>query len=218
MIVAAKVEEEEATARGAVDALVARVVAGHEAAWPELVAEVHGRVVELCRRRRLDGDVGHEVALRAVERLRADDMAALRRYAETCARYPQTRFARWLAVLAAHVMVDVLRAQPGTQRRRDGAARRLVRLEVIGLDEDARERAAGALDPASLVEVRRITARLLADDFPPLQRRAVLMWLEGHPAGTVAAALGLDGPRAAERLLHAARQRLRRHFATGDGS
>ena len=44
------------------------------------------------------------------------------------------------------------------------------------------------------------------------QKRALVMWSEHSSLEDIAAALELDGPPAAERLVRAAVERLRRHF------
>jgi DNA-directed RNA polymerase specialized sigma24 family protein len=146
-------------------------------------------------------------APRRLERLRADGHAALRRFVETRAKYPATSFERWLGVVVANAFVDQLRARPELQRRRRQGGRALERVEVIPLVE-----VAGGADVATEVEVRRIVACLAEGDFPAAQRRALLLWLLGHTASEIAADLQLGGAPEAERLLHAARQRLRRRF------
>jgi DNA-directed RNA polymerase specialized sigma24 family protein len=192
---------------------MARVLVGDEQAWRELAARVHPAVLAVCRRRRLGAalsgadDLHRDVAAAVLERLRADGHAALRRFVDTRAKYPSTSFDRWLGVVVANAFVDQLRARPELQRRRREGGRELARIEVIPLVE-----VAGGADVAAEVEVRRIVACLAEGDFPAGQRRALLLWLLGHTASEIAADLHLDGAQEAERLLHAARQRLRRRF------
>jgi RNA polymerase sigma factor (sigma-70 family) len=199
------------------DDLVERVLAGDPAAWQELAGRVHPAALAICRRRRLgadhpgEEDLHHEVAARALDRLAADDFAALRRFTAARARYPEASFLRWLAVVVKNTFIDHMRAQPEYQRRRQAAARKLVRLDVTPLDEESTA-GGGRAELQNAVEVRRILEWLLDARFPSVQRRAILLWLDGNGPGEIAEELALAGPREASRLLHAARQRLRRRF------
>lgn len=204
-------------AQDSAEALVARVLDGSPAAWTALVAHIHPLVVAMCQRRRLGAalsaaeDVPRDVAARTLERLRADDFAALRRFAATRERYPQASLERWLGAVVGNTFIDYLRAHPEYERKRDAHARKLVKRQLAPLDEGTTARQ-GGLDVQTAIEVRRILAFLLDTGFPAEQRRALLLWLQGHRPGEIADALALAGPDEASRLLHAARQRLRRRF------
>lgn len=194
------------------DALVDRVLAGTPGAWAQLAEAVHAQVLDACRRRRWAAgsphaaDLHREVALRVLEKLHANDYAALRAWAAARDRYPDARFAAWLGAVASNVQVDQLRASPDFVRRRDGARRRT---EAIATGELG-DQAAATLDPARAAELARVVRALSADDFPAAQRAAIALWLRGHDRDAIAAELGLGSPAAAEKLLHAARERLRR--------
>jgi RNA polymerase sigma factor (sigma-70 family) len=200
-----------------IDGLIDRVLDGDPDAWRAFAGRVHPVVLAILRRRRLGGDLSEredlhrDVAMEALDRLHADGFAALRRYAGSRELYPETRFVQWLAVVVGNTFVDRLRSLPEYQRRRNNAARALVRIAHEPLDADAADR--GPSDPASGAELRRILACFLADDFPAAQRRALLLWLDGNSPAEIAEELGLPGPQRASRLLHAARERLRRRFA-----
>jgi DNA-directed RNA polymerase specialized sigma24 family protein len=197
--------------------LLARVVDGDEPAWSGLARCVHPAVLDICRRRRLGerlaarDDLHSEVAMRTLARMREDEFAALRRFLATTRDYPDTSFVRWLSTIVAHTFIDVLRAVPEFQRRRQDCERRLVELELVPLQEDrVVDGAAVRVDRA--VEVRRIVGRLLDPAFPDDQRRALVCWLQGETADDIAQILSLGGASEANKLLHAARQRLRRMF------
>ena len=196
------------------ESLVDQVLGGDEAAWPRLAGAVHAEVLTICQRRRYAiastsaGDIHREVAVRTLERLHRDGRQALRDWAETRARYPGAAFAAWLGVVVGHLFIDHQRGSPEFMRRRQDGRRVLTAVTSVELDDQA----AGE-DPARLVEVVRIARRLAEPDFPTQQREAVLRWLRGDDAAAIADALGLDGgPAQARRLLHAARERLRRRF------
>lgn len=201
-----------------IDGLIDRVLAGEPEAWRELAARIHPIVLAISCRRRLGGDLGErddlhrDVALAVLDRLYADRFAALRRYAGSREVHPDTGFVQWLAVVVGNTFVDHLRALPEYQRRRISAARSLVRIEHQPL-EKAANLDGGAIDPAAGAELRRILTCFLADDFPAEQRRALLLWLDGNSPAEIAEELGLSAPQSASRLLHAARERLRRRFA-----
>jgi DNA-directed RNA polymerase specialized sigma24 family protein len=176
------------------DGLVDRVLARESAAWAALAEAVHPLVLAICKRRYYAPgsahatDVHHEVALQVLERLHGDDFAALRQWAATRDRYPGARLSAWLGAVAANVLIDQLRASPEFARRRTARGREL----------------AGAADLAWIV-------RLIMDPaFPADQRTAIALWLRGHDAASIATEVRLDGAAAATRLLHAARERLRR--------
>ncbi len=199
-----------------IDAAIDRVLAGDQLAWQRLMGQCHQLALAICQRRRFGGDMPQrddlhrDIAERALDRLRAGDFAALRRYAETRDRHPTTRFVHWLAAVVGNTYIDVLRALPEYQRRRQAAARTLVRLEVRSLDGESADLDAG--DPAAAAEIRRILAAIAEPDFPAEQRRALLLWLEGNSSAEIAEEMALAGPKDAARLLHAARERLRRRF------
>ena len=188
------------------DELVDRLIAGEHDAWPAFIALVHPLVVMHCERRRYDRtveDAARDVALRVIERLRAQDYAALRAYAAARASYASASFARWLGVLVHHAYVDHVRAQPDVQRERVAGGRRLVRSERAPLDD-----AQGAMQPRREVEILRIARHL--EELPVANRHAFVLWLAGHSAGEIAQRLGLASDADANRLLHATRTRLRR--------
>jgi len=203
------------------DALVDLVLGGAAGAWARLAEAVHAQVLDACSRRRWAAgsphaaDLHREVALRVLEKLHAGDYAALRAWAAARDRYPDARFAAWVGAVASNAFVDQLRASPDFVRRRDGAAAR--RTDAIERGE-LPDGPAPARDPATAVDLARVVRALAADDFPADQRAAIALWLRGHDSAAIAAELGLGGAPAAERLLHAARERLRRAMRRPGGS
>jgi RNA polymerase sigma factor (sigma-70 family) len=199
----------------AFDEMVTRVLSGDGAAWREFVARVHPTVVEICEHHRFVGgfagseDVARDVAVRALDRLRESDFAALRSFVETRSRHASASFVRWLAVVVTNTYVDYLRAQPEYQRRRVESSRRLRRIPHEVLDSESQ--AGRAVDPMTAVEIRRIVDCMASDLFPQPQRMAIAMWLRGNDADDIARDLELPGGREeARKLLETARQRLRR--------
>lgn len=200
-----------------VDELIERVLEGDDDAWSQFFAQVHPICLAICRRRHLGNrlpspeDARHDVALRTLDRLRAGDFAALRRYVETRQKYPGLGFTSWLATVVSRGFVDYVRARPEVQRRRDGGGRKLFIVPSTPLTPEMPDNRSSV---RTNVEIRRIMTCLLDDGFPQSQRRALLLWLEGADAAEVAQELDLADAKEAHRLLRAARQRLRRAFAT----
>ena len=199
--------------------LVDRVLVGAPGAWAALAEAVHAQVLEVCRRRRWGAgsphaaDLHREVALRVLEKLHASDYAALRAWAAARDRYPDARFAAWLGAVASNALVDQVRASPDFVRRRDGSSRRTEAVATSPLGEHA----AASIDPPRAAELARIVRVIAADDFPADQRAALALWLRGHDAAAIAVELGLGSAVAAEKLLHAARERLRRAIHRSGG-
>ncbi|MCE9575172.1 MAG: sigma-70 family RNA polymerase sigma factor [Deltaproteobacteria bacterium] len=179
------------------EALVDQVLGGAPGAWGALAELVHGHILDLCRRRRwvanapTAADLHREVALRVLEKLHAGDYAALRQWAAARDRYPDARFTAWLGAVASNALIDLTRRTRTTE-------------------ELAEEPAAIALAPGDAIDLARVVRALTHDQFPADQRTAIAMWLRGHDAAAIAAELGLGDSAAANRLLHAARERLRR--------
>lgn len=193
--------------------LLARVTAGEESAWQDLVATIHPSIEGMCKRRGYalgqgEHDVSAEVALRVVEQLQAKDFAAIRSFVATQSKYPQSKFHRWLGVLVHHAYIDFLRAQPEIRRGREGDQRSLIRTKVSSADVDGI--AGQNSETLRVVEIRRLLLLMQEPDFPRDGRRAIRLWLEGHSLKEVASEMQLENADEAKRLLHAARQRLRR--------
>lgn len=199
---------ERADIGGAVDALLA----GDETQWPLVVLEVHGWALGLCARRqnRLGSDFASNVALRAVERLKADDYQALRRFVENRRDYPQLEFQRWTGGIINNALIDELRSLPSVSRSRDDVGRTLVRREHVAFTDDEHSTDQRSKQRAQL-DVRRILRWLHDEAFPADQRQALVLWLHGYSISDCANKLSLSEEQA-RRMLRAARRRLRRKF------
>ncbi len=195
------------------DQLIAAVLDADDAtAWRELVAIVQGALAETP-----PSDRSQEIFALVVARLKANEHAALAGFRRGRAEFPNTSphdaFRRWLRVLAHHAAVDAQRSDPHCARTRQPAGRTLVRLIEVSREGDVDPMAPRALSPSARADVQRAIAEILSPDFPEIQRRALALWLRGYNAAEIAAELALADPGQATRLLHAARERLRRSFA-----
>lgn len=209
---ASLVDEAGRLSEPTLSALARAVASGDASLWPDLVAKVHPLAVALCKQRRIAGgreDLAGDCALRVLDILAASDHAALRRYCDAADRLAELSFEAWLSTIVSHAAVDVVRGLPGASRRRDGGGKRVVELATIEpFDEHAN--AATGIAVENAIELRRIISLIVSPEFPERQRRVLALWLDGHRASEIAELLDLEGSRSAEKLLRAARQRLRR--------
>ena len=207
--------------------LVQQVVSGDDEAWHSFASQAHPVALEICSRRRFFGarkpprDSLQEVALQALERIRANDFEALRRYLATRDNHPGAHFMAWFGAVVRNAYIDHLRSLPGHQRRADRGGRQLwqVREESLSdpnVDAMADAVAASQTPAWTAVEIGRILDCIESDSFPRQQRAALALWLRGNSAAEIAEALNLSGSRAGQKVLNAARERLRRAFRGGE--
>jgi len=192
--------------------LLRSVLSGDDEAWQTLLARVHEASLFVVKKRewRQDDDFAHNVALRTIERIEKDDYRCLRQLVETQERYPTLRFPAWLRSLIRNSVVDEIRARPEYSRQRSEGKRSLVHRPHLPL-EDAHAVVEGSSPFHRHIEVRRVMRWIHDPQFPEDQRRAILLWIDGHTKDEIAELLEL-APGDASRLLRASRQRLRRRF------
>src|SRR5262249_54902601 len=150
-------------------------------------------------------------------RLRDHEFHRLNLYLDARRRDPELTFMRWLTILARRVTIDCLRGDPdyvdrGRSKTAAEAPGVLIRPEGVPSD--------GSLSGGRPPMTNRVTARQIlryADGaLSGPQRRALEMWAEQASLDDIAGALALEGPDAAERLVRAAVERLRRHFRASE--
>jgi len=196
---------------------VTAAAAGDDRAWHQLWASIEPELSRIVAQPRFLGRLGQReddrrnIVVAVMGRLRADHFHRLHLYLEAKRGNPQLRFISWLRVVAKRVGIDYLRGHQDYVRRHDKDA-----------SSPGRWVDAGTLPPASeLVGERppvtnRGTARALLQvaegAIPAEQRRALELWARSESFEDISRALGLDGAGAAERLVRAAIERLRRRF------
>lgn len=210
------VEDEE------IERLVEATAKGDEVAWKKLWAGIEPPLSRIVAQPRFLGRLGQReddrknIVLNVITRLRADNFARLGLYLDAKKTNPKLRFISWLRVVAKRVGIDYLRAHPDYLRRHDANASK------PGEWVDA-----GTLPPASQLfgqrppMTRQGTAHeLLAyakDAIPEQQFRAIQLWTESESFDDIAKTLGLESPQAAEKMVRAALERVRRKFRNPDG-
>lgn len=121
-------------------------------------------------------------------------------------------FRAWLLRLLSYVVKDYIRQCLGWAHDGDGPSKRDLASGAARLS-DAPE--AGARPRfTEYVHVRRLLADVeaFAGSFPEPMQRALAHWMHGASYADIAAAIDLDGAPAAEKLVRAAKARLREHF------
>jgi DNA-directed RNA polymerase specialized sigma24 family protein len=207
------------TSDDAIEHLVEGAAEGHEPSWQELWAAIEPPLSRIIAQPRFLGRLGRSeddrrnIVVAVMARLRGDRFARLKLYLDAKRQNPRLRFVGWLRVVAKRVGIDYLRAHPDYVRRHDANASR------PGAWIDAEE-----LPPASQiggdrppVTMQGTAAELLAyaaGVIPDEQRRALELWAQGESFDDIARALGLASAPAAERVVRAVIERLRRKFRT----
>jgi DNA-directed RNA polymerase specialized sigma24 family protein len=205
------------------EALIGRLLAGDETAWPSLWRALEPGLLATLRRPYFLGalsqreDDCRNIVVEAMARLRADGYARLRAYAEARREKPGLVFMAWLLVVAKRVAIDYMRAHEEyhDRRREPGASSPGAWRVLDTLVADSRSPGArpSITDEATVHEVLT-SARDLPDD----QRAALSGWLAGQDFSEIASARGLPSPKDAERAVRAALERLRRRFPRGEAS
>jgi len=206
-----------------VEALVDRIVAGDETAWPLLWRRVESKLLATLRRPYFIGSLSQReddcrnIVVEVMARLRANDYARLRTYAETRRRKPDIVFMAWLLVVAKRVAIDYMRAHEDYEdrrRQRDASTPGKWRvLETLVADSKAPGARPSITNDATVHEILE-TARTL----PAPQLAALTAWLAGHDYAEIAMAQSLPSAKDAERAVRAALASLRRRVREEDPS
>jgi RNA polymerase sigma-70 factor (ECF subfamily) len=199
------------------EAMVARVLAGDESAWPRLWQAVEPRLYGMLRRPNLIGrlsqseDDCRNIVVDVMARLRADGYGRLARFAEARAKKPALPFMAWLVVVAQRVAIDYMRAHDEYRdRRHDKDASRpgaWFELDTLPAEEDLGRTRTQITAQATAHEILRFARA----ELPEGQVVALEAWLEGGSMAEIAVTLALD-PQDVVRRVRAALERIRRRF------
>lgn len=199
------------------EAMVTAAAGGDERAWQRLWATIEPLLSRIVAQPRFLGRLGQReddrrnIVVAVMARLRADGFHRLRLYLEARAASPRLRFHSWLRVVAKRVGVDYLRAHPDYLRRHDrDASTPGAWIEAEPLPPTSR--GLGERPPVTSRGTARELVRYAAGALPPEQVRALELWTTGLDFAEIASALALADAGAAERVVRAAIERLRRHY------
>jgi hypothetical protein len=191
-----------------------RSLAGNETAWVHLLGGLWDEVEKRVERSRMMGqlrssvDDRREVVSRVFERLRRNELRALRTFPAWRERHPDKTFADWLAILVANVIRDYVSERLGDVDVSGAGLKRLINTLAESLDIGDEARAlrpeiTNALVAAELIAAAR--TRLAPD-----QWSALCGWLAGGDFAEIAGEHGWKGPEVARSKVRAAIARLRR--------
>jgi DNA-directed RNA polymerase specialized sigma24 family protein len=199
--------------------LIARAVAGDEAAWQALWREVEPALHAMLRRPRVLGrlarseDDCRNIVVEVMARLRANGFARLARYEQARRDRPTLPFLGWLTVVARRVAVDYVRRHEAYVDRRHvrdatspGAWR-----EIGALPSDSQ--LSGGRPPVTSRGTAHEVYAYARAELPDDQRAALGAWLEGATFDEIAGdEVARGAPRDAARRVRAALGSLRRRF------
>ncbi len=205
-----------------VETLVSAAAGGDQPAWQQLMVEIKPPLTRIVAQPRFLGRLGQReddrdnIVVAVFERLRAKDGARLKLYLEARVANPKLKFLSWLRVVAKRVGIDYLRAHPDYLRRHDA-----------GASKPGEWVEAGTLPPGSQLFGHRPPMTMLgtahelleyarSGALPEDQQRAIELWSQSESFEDIAKTLGLKSSQAAERMVRAALERLRRKYRPGD--
>ncbi len=201
-----------------IEGLVPRAVEGDEVAWRGLWAGLEPRLGAIVRKPRFAGrlsrneDDVRNILVEVMGRLRDDDYRRLRRYLQQKAAKPKMTFMPWLIVVAKRIAIDYLRAHTDyiDMRRNLDTESPGKWVEHRTLPSDSRLE--GDRPPVTNQGTALAMLRYAHQMLPPEQVGALELWILSKSFQEMADELELESAKAAERVLRAALERLRRHF------
>ncbi len=205
----------------ALEALVVAAAGNDLDAWKNLWETIEPVLSRIVAQPRFLGRLGqreddrHNIVLKVMDRLHANDFQRLQLYLEAKRSNPRLRFISWLRVVAKRVGIDYLRAHPDYVRRHDADASK----PGVWVDPKTLPPASRIFGGRPPVTARGTARRLLeyADStIPPLHRQALELWTQSESFEDIARALGLESTAEAGRIVRAVLERLRRKFRGAD--
>ena len=200
---------------GKAERLVVAAADGSGAAFNELVELIWpdlSQAVKSSRRLAAGGadeDGPHDVGLRIIEKLRSDEMKALRLYGGWRERHPEKSLIDWLRIVAANVTRDYLRELRGYGKTQDlPSPKQLMNaFSAVVSAEDL-----GTRPPMTWAQTARQLMEFAQSRLEEPQCRALDQWLKGASFEEIGISLGSDEAKA-RRTVRAALAVLRREFA-----
>jgi DNA-directed RNA polymerase specialized sigma24 family protein len=204
------------------EALVARAATGDTSAWRALWKDVEPWLEKLANPSFL-GRVGqreddrNNIMIEVMARLHADGFHRLQLYVETRRTSPNLKFKTWLRVVAKRVGIDYLRGhQSYIDRRRDpergSAPGEWIEPGTLPSGSNLFGERPPMTNRGTALELLRYAAGAV----PEPQLSALELWVQGAGYDDIARELDAGNGAAAEKLVRAAIERLRRKFRGAD--
>lgn len=206
------------------EVLVARAAEGDTASWRVLWETLEPWLEKVVGNPRFLGRVGQReddrsnIVVEVMARLHADRFHRLKMYIETRRTSPHLRFKTWLRVVTKRVGIDYLRGHENYLDRRRDPNRGSAPGEWIEPGTlPSQSKMPGERPPMTNRGTALELLRYAAGAVPEPQLSALERWAEGATFEDIAHELGVDGgSSAAEKLVRAAIERLRRRFRGGE--
>jgi len=201
-----------------VETLVATAATGDQAAWQQLMIELKPPLTRIVAQPRFLGRLGQReddrdnIVVAVFERLRANACHRLTLYLEARATNPKLRFLSWLRVVAKRVGIDYLRAHPDYLRRHDANPSKPGEWIDAGTLPPASQLFGQRPPMTNLGTAHELLLYARSGGLPEDQQRAIELWSQSESFEDIAKALGLKSTQAAERMVRAALERLRRKY------
>jgi DNA-directed RNA polymerase specialized sigma24 family protein len=202
-----------------VDDLLPAVIAGDPVAWEQLWLALEPRLSRMLRSPRTAGrlsasdDDRRSILVEVMARLRDDQFRRLEMYRSAKQQRPGLSFTAWLGVVTRRVAVDYMRGHAeyiDRRRQRVPASSPGKWVDLQPLVGDSRligDRPAYTNRGAAMKMLRYAYTSLAADQLAALE-----LWIVNTGFADIARQVGAPDARAAERLVRAALERLRRQF------
>lgn len=206
------------------EVLVARAAEGDTASWRVLWENLEPWLEKVVGNPRFLGRVGQReddrsnIIVEVMARLHADRFHRLKMYVEMRRTSPHLRFKTWLRVVTKRVGIDYLRGHENYLDRRRDPNRGSAPGEWIEPGTlPSQSKMPGERPPMTNRGTALELLRYATGAVPELQLSALERWAEGATFEDIAHELEVDGgSSAAEKLVRAAIERLRRRFRGGD--
>jgi DNA-directed RNA polymerase specialized sigma24 family protein len=205
------------------EALVARAATGDELAWQEMWRDIEPWLARIVAQPRFLGRLGQReddrsnIIVEVMARLRAEGFLRLGLYLQARRDNPQLRFRTWLRVVAKRVGIDYLRGHPDYVDRRRHANASAPGAWIEPGTLPSQSKLPGERPPVTNRGTAQQLLRYAAGAIPDDQRRALELWVQSESYDEIAREMSLDSAPAAEHLVRAAIERLRRRFRDRGG-
>lgn len=201
------------------EVLVVKAADGDTAAWCALWEDVEPWLEKVVGNPRFLGRVGQReddrsnIMIEVMARLHADRFQRLKLYVETRRTSPQLKFKTWLRVVAKRVGIDYLRGhQNYIDRRRDPQRGSAPGQWIEPGTLPSQSKLPGERPPVTNRGTALELLRYAAGAVPEPGLSALELWTQSASYDDIARELEIDGADAAEKLVRAAIERLRRRF------
>lgn len=205
-------------ATDSLDELVIDAASGNEAAWWLLWEQVEPKLERILQNPRVTGrlsgnvDDVRNILVAVMEKLLDQDRRRLKSYLEKKSN-KKGGFPAWLAVVTKRVAIDYMRAHDDyVDKRRTRGEESAAGMWVIPGELPNDSQLFGHRPPVTDRGSALALLRYAYSSLPKDQMAALEMWILNKSYGEIAESLQMESPEAANKMVRAALERLRRRF------